>query len=218
MIFDCDGVLVDSEVLVAGIEAELLGEFGVPMTARDVAEAFVGLSDADMHRLIEERWGIELPPEFALEKVRRIDRSILVELNPVPGIGALLESLRGARCVASSSRPERIHASLSRTGLARYFEPHVFSASMVARGKPAPDLFLYAADVMGARPGHCVVVEDSPHGVAAGVSAGMTVIGFTAASHCPPDLPDRLIDAGAETVVTNSEELAEALASWIDRR
>src|ERR1700733_4535197 len=86
MIFDCDGVLVDSEVLVAGIEAELLGQFGVAMTAHEVAEAFVGLSDHDMHRLIEERWGVELTPEFAAEKARRIDRSLLVELDAVPGM------------------------------------------------------------------------------------------------------------------------------------
>ena len=214
MIFDCDGVLVDSELLVAGIEAELLGQFGVPITADEVAAAFVGLSDDDMHRRIEERWRIALPPGFATEKAWRIDRSIVVELNPVRGIGTVLASLSGARCVASSSRPERIHASLARTGLAHFFGTHVFSASMVAHGKPAPDLFLYAAEEMRARPAHCVVIEDSPLGVAAGVAAGMTVVGFTAASHCAPDLPDRLLGCGARGVAATAEELMLALGPW----
>ena len=213
-IFDCDGVLVDSEMLVAAIEAELLGEFGVEITPADVAASFVGLSDADMHRRIEERWSIELPPDFAAEKARRVDRSIGLELNAVPGIASVLESVVGARCVASSSRPERIRASLARTGLAHFFGTHVFSSSMVAHGKPAPDLFLYAAGVMGARPARCVVIEDSPLGVAAGVAAGMTVIGFTAASHCARDLPDLLLATGAGTVATTSEELTGALESW----
>jgi len=214
VIFDCDGVLVDSEMLVAGIEAKLLGEFGVQMTPREVAESFVGLSDDDMHRQIEERWRITLPLAFAAEKADRIDRSIRVELARVRGIGAVLESICGARCVASSSRPERIRASLERTDLAHFFGPHVFSATMVARGKPAPDLFLYAAGVMRARAGRCAVVEDSPHGVVAGVSAGMTVIGFTAGSHCAADLPQRLLAAGARSVATSSGELIEALAPW----
>jgi len=217
-IFDCDGVLVDSEMLVAAIEAELLGEFGVEITPADVAASFVGLSDADMHRRIEERWSIELPPDFAAEKARRVDRSIGRELNAVPGIAAVLESVVVARCVASSSRPERIQASLARTGLAHFFGTHVFSSSMVAHGKPAPDLFLYAAGVMGARPAGCVVIEDSPLGVAAGVAAGMTVIGFTAASHCAPDLPDRLLATGAGSVATTSEELTRALESWTKGR
>jgi len=215
MIFDCDGVLVDSEVLVSGVEAQLLGEFGVQMTPRQVAESFVGLSDRDMHRQIEERWRIELPAGFAAEKARRVDGSLRAELQRVPGIATVLEAVGGARCVASSSRPERIHASLAKTQLAHFFGSHVFSASMVSHGKPAPDLFLYAAAMMGARPGHCVVIEDSPHGVTAGVAAGMTVIGFTAASHCAPDLPERLVAAGAQAVATSSAELIEALWPWV---
>ena len=211
VIFDCDGVLVDSESVVTRIEAELLGRIGVVMTPAEVGEAFIGLSDDEMHRRIEARWGVAVPPALIAEKADRIERALRLEVTAVDGIAAVLEQLRAARCIASSSSPERIRATVARAGLDHHFGSHVFSATMVARGKPEPDLFLFAAAAMHARPARCVVVEDSPYGVEAGRAAGMTVVGFTGASHCGPGLPDRLRTAGAARVAGSAAELTAAL-------
>ena len=210
-IFDCDGVLVDSEVLVCRIESELLRSVGVRLSAEDIAASFVGLSDAEMHRRIEDDWEVRLPPDFTARKTARVDEVLEGELRPVAGMPALLRELDTRRCVASSSTPQRIRRSLVATGLAAFFEPHVFSASMVADGKPAPDLFEHAATSMRTPPPDCVVVEDSPHGVTAGRAAGMHVVGFTAAAHCGPRLATELLHAGAHEVATDADELRLAL-------
>ena len=127
------------------------------------------------------------------------------------GIEAVLQALEGPRCVASSSAPDRIAHSLTRTGLIDAFDGHLYSATMVEHGKPAPDLFLYAAGMLETPARACIVVEDSPHGVAAGRAAGMHVIGFTAGGHCLPDHAERLIEAGADEVVATSTELGRLL-------
>jgi HAD superfamily hydrolase (TIGR01509 family) len=210
-IFDCDGVLVDSEVLVTRIESELLSAVGITLSPEEIAATFVGLSDAEMHRRIEEQWQIRLPSDFAMRKSARIDAAFEVDLTPVPGVPELLADLGGARCVASSSALPRIRQSLAATGLAPFFEPHLFSASMVANGKPAPDLFRHAARSMDVAPSACAVIEDSPHGVAAGRAAGMYVIGFTGGGHCGPGLADELATAGAHEVAADAGELLGAL-------
>ncbi len=134
------------------------------------------------------------------------------ELEPVDGIAEAVAAVTVPRCVASSSDPDRIRRSLELTRLSGYFGTHLFSASMVTRGKPAPDLFLLAARAMHSPPNRCLVIEDSTHGVAAGVAAGMTVIGFTAGSHCNAGLVDRLIEHGAADVAETSEALLALLA------
>ncbi len=210
-IFDCDGVLVDSEILVTRIESELLRDVGVDLTPDSIAEAFVGLSDAEMHGRIEADWGVTLPDDFAARKTARLDEVFRAELRAVPGIAIVLETLDERRCVASSSSPDRIRTSLVVTGLARFFGPHVFSASNVERGKPAPDLFLSAAEGMQTDPARCVVIEDSAYGVAAGLAAGMRVVGFTGASHCVPTLADQLREAGAHVIAQDAEALLDVL-------
>jgi len=210
-IFDCDGVLVDSEILVTRIESELLRDVGVDLTPDSIAEAFVGLSDAEMHGRIEADWGVTLPDDFAARKTARLDEVFRAELRAVPGIAIVLETLDERRCVASSSSPDRIRTSLVVTGLARFFGPHVFSASNVERGKPAPDLFLSAAEGMQTDPARCVVIEDSAYGVAAGLAAGMRVVGFTGASHCVPALADQLREAGAHVIAQDAEALLDVL-------
>jgi len=215
VIFDCDGVLVDSEVLVTQIESEMLAALGATMSAAEVARHFTGLSESAMAEALRRDWNVELPSTFDADRRRLVTVAFDERLEPVPGIGAVLQGLDVARCVASSSAPERIAHSLTRTGLIDAFDGHLYSATMVEHGKPAPDLFLYAARMLDTPAGACVVVEDSPHGVAAGRAAGMHVIGFTAGGHCLPDHPERLIDAGADEVAATSVELAEALSRLV---
>jgi HAD superfamily hydrolase (TIGR01509 family) len=210
-IFDCDGVLVDSEVLVCQIESLLLRDIGVDLSPESIADAFVGLSDAEMHDRIEAEWGVMFPEDFAARKAARLAEVFCSELRAVPGIAGVLEAVHEPRCVASSSAPDRIRTSLAVTGLERFFGPNVFSASSVERGKPAPDLFLHAAGAMRVEPHRCVVIEDSPYGVAAGAAAGMRVVGFTGASHCSPTLTEQLREAGAHKIAPDAEALLVAL-------
>lgn len=131
------------------------------------------------------------------------------ELRPIPGVEAALTRLRVPRCVASSTEPVALRASLEHTGLWDSFAPHVFSASQVARGKPAPDLFLLAASTLGVAPSRCTVVEDSPFGCAAGAAAGMRVLGFVGGGHCGPEHADALREAGATLVFEEMEVLPD---------
>jgi HAD superfamily hydrolase (TIGR01509 family) len=211
LIFDCDGVLVDSEVLATRIESQLLRDVGVELTPESIAAAFVGISDAEMHGRIEADWGVTLPEDFTVRLAALLDEVFRTELRAVAGIAGVLEALDEPRCVASSSSPDRIRTSLAVTGLDSFFGRHIFSASSVERGKPAPDLFLYAADAMQTDPARCVVIEDSIPGVAAGRAAGMQVVGFTGASHCVPMLSDQLREAGAHTIAPDADALLDVL-------
>jgi HAD superfamily hydrolase (TIGR01509 family) len=176
VIFDCDGVLVDSERLALRVDVEVLGGLGWAITEDEVVERFVGRSDADMAAAIEEHLGHPLPEGWD-EPYRRLYREVFeAELAPVPGVVEALDAIEAAgvpTCVASSGTHEKLAATLSITGLLARFDGRVFSATEVAAGKPAPDLFLHAAARMGAEPGRCAVVEDSPFGVEAAIAAGM---------------------------------------------
>lgn len=208
IVFDCDGVLVDSEVIVIEVEAELLTAAGFPTSPDEIAEHYVGLSYPDMMRGLQERHGRPVPDALSAEVQERAMAAFEGRLQAVPGIPELLRRHRGPRCVASSSSPSRVSRSLRLTGLDRYFEPaHLFSATMVPNGKPAPDLFLHAAAALGAGPEDCLVVEDSPSGVAAALAAGMSVVGFTGGGHARPSLGRRLSEAGAPVVVDRAELL-----------
>ncbi|MBB4388541.1 HAD superfamily hydrolase (TIGR01509 family) [Rhizobium leguminosarum] len=211
VIFDCDGVLIDSETLASRIDAEELTRIGYPTSYSDVVLRFTGLSSATMRKLIEEDWGRPLPGNFDTIVQDRIKESYRTELQAISGIDQLLHQLQLPRCVASSSAPDKLRLGLELTGLWPHFDPHVFSSVMVKVGKPAPDLFLFAAAKMGVEPARCVVVEDSIAGVRAGVAAGMTVIGFTAGGHCLEDHNHRLFSAGAKVVARSAEELTSLL-------
>jgi HAD superfamily hydrolase (TIGR01509 family) len=215
VIFDCDGVLVDSEVLVIEIEAEILTKAGFALTADEIADRFVGLSYPDMMAALESDFGRPVPPELSPRIQKEALASFPDRLQPVEGIGDLLAASPHRRCVASSSDLSRIQLSLDVTGLARHFDPaHLFSAEMVDRGKPAPDLFLHAAERLGCDPTACLVVEDSPHGVSAARAADMAVVGFVGGGHARPSLTARLAAAGADTVVADPIDLAARLDSW----
>jgi HAD superfamily hydrolase (TIGR01509 family) len=176
VIFDCDGVLVDSERLNVEIEAELLTELGWPLTPKDVAELFLGRTDEYMRKVIMERL-----PDLPADWEDRFDARYLeahVELQPVDGIVEALDEIPLATCVASSGTHEKMRRTLAATGLYERFEGRIFSATEVEQGKPEPDLFLYAAERMGAEPATCAVVEDSPFGVQAARAAGMTAFAY----------------------------------------
>lgn len=200
IIFDCDGVLIDSELIACRVDAECLAETGFPETPESIQENYVGVSSRAMFEDIEKRHGRRLPDGFAGLLRQRLHAVFERELKPVAGIVGLLGSLEIDACVASSSDPARLRHTLGLTGLWPHFAPNVFSATMVKNGKPAPDLFLYAAERMDVKPRDCVVIEDSRAGVAAGRAAGMRVLGFSGGSHCRPDHGVRLREAGAHAV------------------
>jgi len=210
LIFDCDGVLVDSESLSCALDAELLTEIGLPYTADDIRRQFVGVSFKDMVARIEAEHGRKLPTDFGARLDSALFARFETELKPIEGVRDTILSLPHPRCVASSSTPQRIALSLRVTGLADLFD-HVFSSTQVPRGKPAPDLFLHTAGHMNTRPEDCLVIEDSTAGVQAAVAAGMRVIGFTGGGHCGPDHADKLRQAGATVIVTRMVDLPAAV-------
>ncbi|SHE79751.1 haloacid dehalogenase superfamily, subfamily IA, variant 3 with third motif having DD or ED [Kaistia soli DSM 19436] len=212
VIFDCDGVLIDSEFLACRIDAEELTRLGYPITMEEVVLRFTGLSAGSMRIAVEADWGQKLPDDFDDVLQARIKDGYRRELQAIDGIDALLAGLAQPFCVASSSQPEKLRLGLELTGLWPRFHPNIFSASMVKNGKPAPDLFLHAASAMGHAPHRCVVVEDSLAGVAAGIAAGMQVIGFTGGRHCSPGHGDRLRDAGATFLAQSASEIGSILA------
>jgi HAD superfamily hydrolase (TIGR01509 family) len=181
IIFDCDGVLVDSERLSLRVDALFLDRVGWPMAESEIVERFVGRSDADMRAEIEERTGRPIPAEVDQEFDRLYRETFDAELRPVDGIVEALDSIAAAGvpiCVASSGGHAKIRRSLELTGLTRYFDERIFSAADVAHGKPAPDLFLHAASRMGAAPSRSAVVEDSAFGVDAAIAAGMRAFAY----------------------------------------
>jgi len=209
VVFDCDGVLVDSERLNNEVFAELATRAGVPTTFAESVARYMGRSTAESLADLERALGRPVDFAFEEEYVRLVTERQGGGLLPVPGVVALLDALDAAgvaRCVASSGTPAEIEFRLAVTGLDEYFGNHVYSASMVSRGKPAPDLFLHAAAGLGVPPGTCALVEDSPYGVAGGVAAGMTVIGYAALASA-----GELREAGAAQVVRDLTEVPALL-------
>jgi HAD superfamily hydrolase (TIGR01509 family) len=217
VIFDCDGVLVDSEPLACRIELAALAELDHPIGAEEFRRRAVGRSRKDVNAMLEAFWERALPADYT-DRIRAATFTAFgTELKPVPGIRSVLEALgTQPRCVASSGYPTRIARALAVTGLAGFFGDHIFSAVEVERGKPAPDLFLHAATRMGVAPGTCLVVEDSVPGIQAAKAAGMTAIGFTAGGHCEPGHDRSLLEAGADGVVADAAALERLIADWLD--
>ena len=185
VIFDCDGVLVDSEPISIGVLVEVVAEAGVPI-GEDVAyRRFLGRSMASIVGTIQEEFGLVVTDAHLSEIRVRLFERFRRELQPIPHVGWAIDNIGVPSCVASSSQPERIRLSLSVTGLIEKLEPRIFSATMVKNGKPAPDLFLHAAKTMGVDPSRCVVIEDSTAGIEAAKRAGMRVFAYTGGSHAP---------------------------------
>jgi len=213
VIFDCDGVLIDSESIACRVDAACLTEAGFPTEAHEVRSRYVGIGAAAMFADLEARHGRPLPAGFPDLIHDRLAAAFEAELEAVQGIADVVAALPCRTCVASSSGPERLRHSLGLVGLYERFAPHIFSGTQVARGKPAPDLFLFAAGRMDVPPHRCLVVEDSLAGVEAAVAAGMRVIGFTAGGHCLPGHGARLKEAGAFAVAADSGALSSLLPS-----
>jgi len=211
IVFDCDGVLVDSELLASRLLAEALAAEGCPLTAAECRARFTGISIRSVIETIEAERGRPLPADFE-ERVRANDLAVFArELRAVPGVAEALARIPTPKCVASSGAPEKIRHSLTVTGLIGFFEPHLFSAHMVARGKPAPDLFLHAARRMGVAPARCVVVEDSAAGIRAARAAGMPVLGFAGGGHAGDGYAAMLRAAGAAGVFDDMAALPALL-------
>lgn len=219
IIFDCDGVLIDSEIIASRVDCEILREHGYEITPEELAHRFAGFTTERIFELIGEEIGRNFPDEVVHRAQRETDRRLNQEVLPIDGVQGMLDALDDPRCICSNSRPERLEVSLTRAGLWDRFRPYVFSAQAVGegRGKPAPDVFLHAAGVFETGPGDAIVVEDSVAGVTGGVAAGMRVIGFTGASHSWPGHGETLMDAGALTVIRRLSDLpatVEALREW----
>jgi HAD superfamily hydrolase (TIGR01509 family) len=206
-IFDCDGVLIDSEHLAVRADVACLAEDGIAVTEAEILDRYVGISVAGMVADLERRFDRAVANDFADRHDARLRTIFEAELQAIPGIAVVLDGWQGRRCVASSGTPARLRHALGIVDLYDRFAPHIFSAVQVERGKPAPDLFLYAAARMGIEPRDCIVVEDSPAGVEAAVAAGMTVIGFTGGSHCGPGHAARLAELGAVQVIDDMARL-----------
>lgn len=207
VIFDCDGVLVDSEALACVVHADVLTAYGYPITAEQVHARFLGRSAREARAEVEGELGRTLPDDYTAQLKSTIDRVFGEKLQPVPHVADTLSALTHRVCVASSGTPTRIRSSLATTSLIHHFGEHLYSALQVERGKPAPDLFLFAAAQMGVSPERCVVIEDSVPGVTGAVAAGMTVFGFHGGSHCHPATADALIAAGAHLVFDDMRQL-----------
>jgi HAD superfamily hydrolase (TIGR01509 family) len=212
VIFDCDGVLVDSEVISSAAHAETLTRHGYKITSDQVLERFLGVSDREARQAIETELGRALPDDFESQMKQAALQRYGADLRGIPHISGAIAAISQLKCVASSGTPEKIHHGLTCAGLYELLAPHIFSASQVKHGKPAPDLFLFAAGQMQTTPARCLVIEDSLAGVAAAVAAGMPVLGFHGGSHCPPGHGDRLRAAGAVAVFDDMRQLPALIA------
>ncbi len=217
IIFDCDGVLVDSEVVAHEIEMAVLSEIGLAYDPSEFKARFMGMSDAAFCAALEadglNRLGRSILAEFRPEMQARYDAR-KDSIGETPGAGRAVATLGGfAKAVASSSGVSSLERKLKRTGLWPAFAPHVYSADLVARAKPAPDLFLFTAARLNVDPAACVVIEDSVNGVRAGVEAGMTVWGFAGGGHMDAQMSARLAMAGASCVIADWDEAAARFAS-----
>ncbi|QPF89456.1 HAD family hydrolase [Bradyrhizobium commune] len=210
VIFDCDGVLVDSELLSCRCLSEALAEFGFALSVEQALELFLGRSTAAIGQYFRER-GEVLPDDFLPRLKTRVLETFAGALQPIPEVSAVLSNLKSPRCVASSSDIDRVSLSLNVTGLAAHFDGRLYTAQMVKHGKPAPDLFLYAAEKMRVDPSRALVIEDSVSGVQAAKAAGMTVWGFVGGSHYRSrDGRAILTAAGADRVFARMGDFWEA--------
>lgn len=217
VIFDCDGVLVDSEILAHEVETEVLDAIGLHYDRHEFTARFMGMSDAAFFAALEEdakeRLGRSIVDEIRGPMSEKLSRAVQDRLTEVPGAFGAVSAVRQFKAVASSSTSDRLGIKLRKTGLWELFAPHVYSAEHVTHAKPAPDLFLHAAEALGVAPAQCLVIEDSVNGVLAGRAAGMRVWGFRGGGHMTERIAQRLEQSGAERVVTDWAEAQQLFAA-----
>ncbi|WP_071674777.1 HAD family hydrolase [Nioella nitratireducens] len=214
VIFDCDGVLVDSEPISLEVMLEVLAQAGCTLDPEEGYAHLLGKSLGSIGAWLRAEHGLDLTDAHLTALRARLFDRFRQSLKPISGVAEAIRAMPGKVCVASSSQPDRIRFSLGLTGLLDLFEPHIFSASMVDRGKPAPDLFLHAAQEMGVDPGDCVVIEDSPAGIEAAQAAGMQVIGFVGGGHAgPAGLVKRVANRAPSAIISSMEDLPALLGA-----
>ena len=215
VIFDCDGVLIDSETIAHEVEIKAVKGLGLVFDPEEYRRKFQGFAVKSWRQFLDadhrEQLGRPLPDLFIENLCAEISRRILSDIRPIDGAVAAVRAFARAKGVASSSPGHELKGKIAGLGLAGDFGDHVYSGDDVEHGKPAPDLFLLAASRLGIEPARCLVIEDSGHGVAAGVAAGMTVWGFVGGPHCPPGQAEHLEEKGARRVFSRMDELADAL-------
>lgn len=221
IIFDCDGVLVDSEIIAAEVDSVLLTEAGFPISAEEVSERFAGLTWQDILLTVEREAGIPISASLLDKSEKILDERLKNEVQAVEDIAEAVSALKLPKCICSNSSGARLELMLKRVELYDLFAPHIFSAKEVGskKTKPAPDVFLYAAKKFDVDPANVIVIEDSAHGIQGARAAGMRVIGFTGGAHTYPGHADKLTDAGAETVIhrhTDLQSVIEAMSIWTD--
>ncbi|MES2749863.1 MAG: HAD-IA family hydrolase, partial [Pseudomonadota bacterium] len=199
------------------VHAEVLTRHGYPITADQVRERFLGKSARDSNLEVERDLGRAMPAAYDSERRAALQKALAESVEAIPHVREAIDQIDLRMCVASSGAHEKIFTTLSRAGLYARFAPHIFSASQVTKSKPAPDLFLFAAEQMGVAPSQCLVVEDSVSGVLAARAAGMTVIGFTGGSHCRAGDAERLRAAGAVEVISDMRLLPGTIAQASDQ-
>lgn len=219
ILFDCDGVLVDSEIIAAEVESKLLRESGFDITAEDMCVRFAGMDWKNILLTIEQEADIPISAQLIDKSEKLLDAALARRVKMIEGVRYALSKITEQRCICSNSSSHRLDLMLTKVGLKPYFEGHIYSAKDLGpdRTKPKPDIYLHGAKQFNVDPRKCLVVEDSVHGVHAARAAGMRVIGFTGGSHTYPTHADRLTDAGAETVISRMAELpqmVEALKSF----
>jgi len=214
VIFDCDGVLVDSEILALRVLERELARLLPDIDAAPLLHNTAGISTADILTMVQQRTGQTLPPGAVPAIIAAIDRALDEQVEPIPGARAAIEQIPTLKAVASNSSLASVRRSVRRASLADYFGDRLFSAELVANPKPAPDLYRYAAERLGVEASRCLVIEDSVSGVRAARAAGMAVIGFTGASHTPADQPQRLRDVGAAVVLNRMDTLPAWVNGW----
>ena len=208
VIFDCDGVLVDSEPITNRVFAKMLNELGIAISLEDIFERFVGRSMPQCLEILAKLLGRPVPQHFVEEYQTRSTTALKSELKAVPDIETVLAAMRVPYCVASSGTHEKMHTTLGITGLLPQFRGKMYSVTEVAQSKPFPDVFLHAARQHGVMPADCAVIEDTPTGVRAGVAAGMTVFGY-----CALTPKQRLIEAGAHHTFERMRDLPSLISA-----
>ncbi|MFB9950295.1 HAD family hydrolase [Rhizobium puerariae] len=219
IIFDCDGVLVDSEIIAAQVESRLLTEAGYPIGIEEMGERFAGMTWKNILLAVEKEANIPLSASLLDKSEKLLDARLARDVKIIDGVKFALARLTTQRCICSNSGSQRLDMMLEKVGLKPYFAPHIYSAKELGpdRVKPKPDIFLHAAEQFKVSPGRVLVIEDSVHGIHGARAAGMRVVGFTGASHTYPSHADRLTDAGAETVISRMVDLpavVAALGEW----
>lgn len=216
IIYDFDGVIADSEVVANMVLAEVVTELGHQTSLEDSYRDYMGKRFTDVLAAIESRIGRPLHPDFAAQFQSRTFARLAEDLRPVAGAMAYIEEFAGLRsAIASSSSPERLALCLDVLGLTSHFAEHVYSASTMRRGKPYPDIFLFAAEKLRVAPARCLVLEDSASGVRAAQAAGMRVIGLLAAGHIQSDHAEKLREAGASALAPDYQTAARITRSLL---